>query len=129
MPLTLAAAAKAVRRDKTTLLRAVKAGKLSAARDEASGAWLIEPAELHRLYPPDANAAVDAPGNAATRHGEDAAAIRELRARLDDAHNQIADLQRRLDRSDEERRQAQAQVSALLTPTAGGKRRWLPWRR
>ena len=28
-----------------------QSGKLSATRDEATGSWLIEPAELHRIYP------------------------------------------------------------------------------
>src|SRR5215213_370276 len=52
MPHTLRAAAKAVGRDRTTLLRAIRAGKLSAIHDAATGSWLIEPAELHRVYPP-----------------------------------------------------------------------------
>ena len=51
VPYTLAQAAKSVRRDKTTLLRAIKKGTVSALRDEATGGWLIEPAELHRVYP------------------------------------------------------------------------------
>jgi hypothetical protein len=51
MPYTLAQAGKAIGKNKTTVLRAIKAGKLTAIRDEASGGWLIEPAELHRLYP------------------------------------------------------------------------------
>ena len=52
MPHTLRQAAKAVSKDRTTILRAILSGKLSATRDEATGSWLIEPAELHRLYPP-----------------------------------------------------------------------------
>jgi len=51
MPHTLRAAAKAVGRDRTTLLRAIRSGKLSAIHDAATGSWLIEPAELHRIYP------------------------------------------------------------------------------
>lgn len=52
MAYSLAQAAKAVSRDRSTLLRMIKIGKLSATRDEVSGAWVIEPAELHRVYPP-----------------------------------------------------------------------------
>src|SRR3954452_15954871 len=52
MPHTLRQAAKAAGKDRTTILRAILSGKLSATRDEATGSWLIEPAELHRLYPP-----------------------------------------------------------------------------
>jgi hypothetical protein len=32
-------------------MRAIKAGKLSVAKDE-NGEWQIDPVELHRIYPP-----------------------------------------------------------------------------
>jgi len=48
---TLGQAAKASGKSKATIRRAVRAGRLSAARTE-SGGWLIEVAELHRVYPP-----------------------------------------------------------------------------
>src|SRR4051794_3753658 len=51
MPYNLPQAAAAVSRDRSTILRAIRAGKLSATSDAATGGWLIEPAELHRLYP------------------------------------------------------------------------------
>jgi len=44
-------AAAAVGRNKTAILRAIKAGKISVAKDE-NGEWQIDPAELHRIYPP-----------------------------------------------------------------------------
>ena len=53
MPHTLRDAAKAVGRDRSTLVRAIRAGRLSATRDAATGAWLIEPSEWHRVYPPE----------------------------------------------------------------------------
>jgi hypothetical protein len=53
MALTLAAAAAAAGVNKTTLLRAIKAGKVSGNRDE-HGQWHIDAAELHRVYPPAA---------------------------------------------------------------------------
>jgi predicted site-specific integrase-resolvase len=49
--LTLAAAAAAAGVNETTLLRAIKAGKVSGNKDE-HGQWHVEPAELHRIYPP-----------------------------------------------------------------------------
>jgi hypothetical protein len=49
--LTLAAAATAAGVNDTTLLRAIKAGKVSGNKD-AHGQWHVEPAELHRIYPP-----------------------------------------------------------------------------
>jgi hypothetical protein len=47
--LVTGAAATGVNR--STILRTIKAGKLSAERD-GSGAWVIQPVELHRLFPP-----------------------------------------------------------------------------
>ena len=51
MPLTLAEAAAATGTNRTTILRAIKAGKVSGSKD-AHGTWVVEPAELHRVYPP-----------------------------------------------------------------------------
>ena len=51
MAYTLNQAARRVGRGKSTLLRAVHSGKLAAIRDELTNSWLIEAAELHRLYP------------------------------------------------------------------------------
>jgi len=51
MSYTLAAAAAACGVNKSTVLRAIKAGKISGTKDE-QGEWHVEPAELHRVYPP-----------------------------------------------------------------------------
>lgn len=48
---TIATAAAAVGRNKTAILRAIKAGRIAVAKDE-NGEWQIDPAELHRIYPP-----------------------------------------------------------------------------
>lgn len=134
MAYTLTQAAKAIGRNKTTVLRAIKSGKISAIRDEASGSWLIEPAELHRVYAPASTAA--APSRirrkATSRNGDAAGELRELLLRLETAEARIADkdaaiddLRRRLDQSEEDRRQAQAQVAALLTDRREPlRRRW-----
>ena len=50
MGYTLGQAAKAVGMSKTSILRSIKAGRISAGRDEL-GQWAIEPCELHRVYP------------------------------------------------------------------------------
>ena len=50
MGYTLGAAAKAVGMSKTSMLRSIKAGRISATRDDF-GHWCIEPVELHRVYP------------------------------------------------------------------------------
>src|SRR4051812_6090896 len=134
MAYTLGTAAKATGRNKTTILRAIKDGKISAVRDAASGAWLIEPAELHRIYP----AAADATPDATERNPE---AMAELRARLADknaliaAHrSEIDDLRLQRDHAHQQLAMALGQIAALLTdqraaPPATPTRRWWRWGR
>jgi septal ring factor EnvC (AmiA/AmiB activator) len=89
-----------------------------------TGAWTIEPAELHRVYPL-ADAVIDGSAEPAAdalpHHGVAEVEIRELRARLGDAQETIADLRRRLDttetarqQADAERRQTAERLTALL---------------
>lgn len=52
MRLTAKQAAEATGKSKPTILRAITNGKVSAVRDEVTGAWMIDPAELHRVFPP-----------------------------------------------------------------------------
>ena len=51
MSYSLVEAAIACGVNRSTVLRAIKASKISASKDE-QGEWRIEPAELHRVYPP-----------------------------------------------------------------------------
>lgn len=142
MAYTLKQASEAVGRSKATVLRAIQGGRISATRDPNTQGWLIEPAELHRVYP-----VADAP----VRNGEmmrdatpdatpDSAMLRRelelLRAERErereDAQQTIADLRRRLDAEAEERRR----LTALLAAPASRdnpqidppRRRWW-WRR
>jgi hypothetical protein len=126
MAYTLSEAAKATGLSKSTILRALqdtpakhgkpaKPARLSGARSERDGIWLIEAAELHRLYPPIVaqpvrDAAKDEARN--TRAAGETAVLREL---LADREATIEDLRTRLDREGDERRQAQARLTALLT--------------
>lgn len=142
MPQTLGQAAKAVGKNRTTILRALKAGKLSATHDEATGSWMIEPAELHRLYPPADAHASPQPGGAHLRSMGASGAIRELHARLEDKdavigslERTVDDLRRRLDASEEERRRLtlmladqRAKPDPAADPPALARRRWW-WRR
>lgn len=71
-PYTLGQAAKATGKQKSTILDAIKSGRLSASRDDKRQ-WQIDPAELHRVYPPTApNVATEreetAPNAAEMRH-------------------------------------------------------------
>ena len=51
MAYNLATAAAAAGINKTTVLRAIRGGRISAQRSE-TGEWQIEPAEFHRVYAP-----------------------------------------------------------------------------
>jgi excisionase family DNA binding protein len=51
VPYTLGQAAKATGLSKPTISEAISKGRISAQKDE-SGRYQIDPAELHRVYPP-----------------------------------------------------------------------------
>ena len=92
MAYTLAAAAAATGTNKTTVLRAIKAGKITGTKD-AHGQWFVEQAELHRVYP----AVADAAGNAAaTPHlaMDDAAALAMAQRRAAMAEEKLGELKR-----------------------------------
>ena len=50
MKYTLSQAAEATGKNKTTIQRAIKSGKISAQKDD-NGAYKIDPSELHRVFP------------------------------------------------------------------------------
>src|SRR3954449_12974684 len=134
IPYNLVEAGKAIGMGKSSVLRAIRKGIISASRDPVTGGWAIDPAELHRAFPAVAD------GTARNQGGTiETDAIRELRARLEDTRHTVEDLRRRLDRSDEERHQLQAQIAAaqeriaaLLTDQRAlqpARRSWWLWRR
>ena len=92
---TLGTAANACGVNKSTVLRAIKAGKVSATRNE-HGEWQIDPAEMHRVYPPVA--ATDA-----VQQGEQRHALAPLRDRTDELvaqlREQLADMRNERDRA------------------------------
>lgn len=50
MKYTAGQAAKAAGISKATITRSLKSGKISGMKDD-SGTWIIDPAELHRVFP------------------------------------------------------------------------------
>src|SRR3954454_25346033 len=54
MAYSVAQAAKAIGKSKNTVLRAISSERISAVRDAATGAFQIEPSELHRVFTPTA---------------------------------------------------------------------------
>jgi hypothetical protein len=96
MSYTLGQAAKACGMSKTSIFRSIKAGRISAARDEL-GQWAIEPCELHRVYPPltDENDTGNGTGERAVT-GRDTALV-EANARASLLEQRINDLRAMLD--------------------------------
>ena len=104
--LSLGQAARLTGKSKSTITRAIHSGRLSARRGE-DGAYGIDPAELHRVYP-----VTVAPPVAETGETEPHATPEEplavLRVRLEAAQAALdrekelnSDLTRRLDRAEE----------------------------
>jgi DNA-binding MurR/RpiR family transcriptional regulator len=113
MSYSLAEAAAACGVNKSTVLRAVKSGRISGTRDDL-GVWHVEAAELHRIFPPVAAAA--ASPEALPRHASPDAATDALIAEL---RAVIADL-----RGERDRLLTIAERQALPAPKP---RRW--WQR
>jgi len=119
---TLKEAAESVGMTKPAIFKAIKKGTISAAKDER-GQWLIDPAELHRVYKPvnqDGNRPVSGlrEETAADTHGlrQEVERLREEREReRQQLQETITDLRRRLDQSEAERRETQGKLTALLT--------------
>lgn len=118
MPYTLAEAAKATGLNRTTILRSIKSGKISGTRDR-NGGWLVEAAELHRIFP-----AQDTPAAKHQVAHHDAA----LEAQIDGLR-QVADLLRsQLEDVKHDRDQWRDQAQRLaITDQREQARSW--WRR
>ena len=136
MTYTLTQAAKATGKSRSTVLRAIRAGRISAARDEQTGGWVIEPSELHRLYQAVAADGGRSPGHDMPRNNGADAEIRELHARLEaaearltDRDDVIADLRQQRDLAQDHLAAAQERIAALLTDQRQPARRsWWRWR-
>src|SRR3954451_19466034 len=135
----LSEAAKLTGTARSTLYRAIKAGRLSATIGP-NGAVRIDPAELERAFPikteRDSHATLRETTRNVARPAELVARVAELEARLaerderlTEARDQIADLRRRLDGEAEERRRLTAVLADRSTVPPAPPRRWLSWRR
>jgi DNA-binding transcriptional MerR regulator len=119
MSYSLGQAAKALGVSKATMHRYVQSGKVSAAKDEASGRLQIDPAELDRLR---STVSLKQPQDGALSQSETSTETALLRVQLEKEREErlreraqlegtIDDLRRRLDSEGEERRR----LTALLT--------------
>jgi hypothetical protein len=121
--LTAREAGERVGKSRQAIIKAIRKGTVSAAKDE-SGEWRIDPAELFRVYPPVSQ--VDDTHHA-TESASDTAGLRHeievLRERLAEKDEQIDDL-----REDRDRWREQA-TRLLPAPQPAARRGWWRWRR
>ena len=135
--LSLREAAKEAGISKSTILRAVKAGRLSAARTE-DGGYDIDPAELFRVYPPETRATrQDRTKDGAAGQDASVQAMAELRiengvlgAQLEALKDVLASERRRAEeiREDRERWHSQAERLALMAPRSSAAKGHKPRR-
>lgn len=126
MQYTLGTAAKATGKAKSTILRAIKSGIISASKAH-DGSYEIDASELHRVFQP--NGAQQALSNDTQPQEERDATLRlrleilevERQRERDQMQATIDDLRARLDRSE-------GRITALLA-APGKPRIWLPWRK
>jgi predicted RNase H-like nuclease (RuvC/YqgF family) len=129
---TLGTAAKATGKAKSTISKAIQDGQISAQKNE-NGSYTIEPSELHRVFPPvSANSPGEPqmdelePFDLRFENGQLKGELKQIHERLagiDTMHererralsDQIDDLRKRLDQSEQERREKDRQLTALLT--------------
>ena len=111
-------AAKATGKSRSALLRAIRTGKVSAEKN-ALGQWVVEPAELHRVYPEvpradDGGEAVGAAGSEAARHRLDLAGERLAASRVENEHlkGTIARLEEQIDDLKDQRTQLRADAAS-----------------
>jgi hypothetical protein len=99
MVITLGEASRQTGKSKAAITKAIRAGRLSAAKGE-TGDWQIDPAELFRVYPPASE-----PENRQTPAVDHSGAVElgVLRERCSHLENQISDLRRDRDDARSER--------------------------
>ena len=139
MGYTLGQAARAVGMSKTSILRSIKAGRISGTKGEF-GQWCIEPCELHRVYPALTDVTestgteeraviggdIGVLAEATVRAALAEARLSDLKAMLEEMRGGVEDLKR--DR-DEWRTQAMRlalpKVEPALSPPPTTRWRWL----
>jgi hypothetical protein len=132
MSYTLGEAAKATGKSKPTIQRAIKKHIISAILND-NGSYSIDPAELHRVFPPVSCASNALQDMKQSEPPVDTPMLQQeiefLKERLADKEGIITDLRQRLDQEGEDRRKAQTQLTALLTDQRKPTRRpwWVVW--
>jgi hypothetical protein len=119
MAYTLGQAAKATGKTKAAISQAIGANRISAIKDDL-GRWQIDPAELHRVYPPLSSQVNDSEHQLTPHQTAD---IERLKATVEGLER----LCRQIEGERDSLRDQNIRLTALLpppTPPAPAKRRW-----
>jgi hypothetical protein len=127
-PFTLTQAIKESKKAKSTLIDAIKNGRLSASRDD-KGRYLIDPAELFRVYPPH-DGRTDEKTDSAQKSARPTYDVLEykiesLEQQLQREKELNRELARRLDDESLERRKLTALLTHEKPQTSNGGELWL----
>ena len=114
MGYTIGEAAKATGKTKSTISKAIKSGRVSAAR-KGNGVYDIDPAELHRVYPPLSGKRDIQPLNGEREETGKIVHIKELEAKLEAAGKETLMLREQLNDLKQDRDHWRQQATALLT--------------
>ena len=114
MAYTLGEAAKATGKSKATISKAIKSGRISAEKGD-TGAFKIDPSELHRVYPITVEDKRFETPKETVVNGEDSGLIRELQARLEATQERLADKEAVIADLREDRDRWRQQATTLLT--------------
>ena len=131
MSYSLSDAAKATGKNRTTIQRAIKSGKISASKNE-NGAYEIAPSELHRIFPAIAQRSAQQPKETEGNGPQQGDATSEtLRIRLEmlekERDRERAQLEETIADLREDRDKWRQQATALLEDHRS-RRKWWSWR-
>jgi len=113
MVYTLGEASKATGRSKSTISKAIKSGRISANKGE-TGAFAIDPSELHRVYPATVESEQNRTLQTPKVNSRDDGLIRELQARLEATQERLTDKETVISDLREDRDRWRQQATALL---------------
>lgn len=123
MKYTAGQAAKASGVSTATITRSLKSGKISGQKDE-KGAWAIDPAELHRVFPPLASQKPEKPSTQQDAIPGNANETKVLERELNTLREALADA-----RQDRDKWRDMAERLSLAPPQPPAKKaaKWWPW--
>jgi excisionase family DNA binding protein len=125
MSYTLGQAAKATGKSKTTIQRAIAKGRISATKD-VSGAYQIDPSELHRVFTLISPETVPQPPQSNTTRPHDDTPV--MQVKIDALEEMLAREREALDEMRTDRDAWKQQATALLSAPPQKRRRWWQWK-